>query len=223
VSGSWGAHAVRTASAPVIWLSPDKILDRRRNLLRTSAHIGKSLASSLSACRIFAAISVASGLMVAHVLLRAVLGVLFFAAAARRDSVILGIRQAPRPGGFRVGATRGAIARLTRRQGLLTNALAANDLGVCGNAPSTAPRTYIVAGVCSHVPSYEAGDPHAGLLSKLALQYSLASRTSQEIAYESPQWCGYVVIASVLALSALCDRTEADGRDEPLRPASDNR
>jgi len=151
------------------------------------------------------------------------LGVLFFAAAARRDSVILGIRQAPRPGGFRVGATRGAIARLTRRQGLLTNALAANDLGVCGNAPSTAPRTYIVAGVWSHVPSYEAGDPHAGLLSKLALQYSLASRTSQEIAYESPQWCGYVVIASVLALSALCDRTEADGRDEPLRPASDNR
>jgi hypothetical protein len=179
VSGSWVAHAVRTASAPVIWLSPDRMLDRRRKLLRTSAHIGKSLASSLSLCRVFAAISVASGLMVAHSLLSAVLGVLLLAAAARRDYVILGIRQAPRPGGFRVGATRGANARLTRRPGWRTNGLAANDLWCVWKRTEHSRAHLYRRWRLDACPLHTKPSNHMReFLSKLALQ-SLASRTSR--------------------------------------------
>jgi hypothetical protein len=187
------------------------MLDARRNVICTSAHIGKSLVPAARPNVEPSPLFLASGRMVAHDLLSAVLGAaVFFAAAVRSDYVS---REFGRHRGL-VGSgwalRRERTRRLAWRQGMLRNAFAAKELGVCGSAPITAPCRYIVAGDLVACPFN--AEPAT------CMQGSSVSR----LCGMNPlnRVAGYVVIASVLALSAcVIGPDRGYGRDDPHRQA----
>ena len=130
------------------------------------------------------------------------------------------------PGGFRAGATQGANAATSPRGRDSSVILLWRTPLVCVETHRSQPRA-VISWLASGRMSLqcEAGDPHAGFLSKSALQHSSASPTSRRYVMSSlNRVASYVVIASVLALSAcVLGPDRGYGRDEPHRQASDNR